>query len=153
MSTNIHIDEIPNPNAIDLKPPKFNCDSPLGKHIVKPFPDCYSFIVLVGAARSGKTSCLINMFREKNIYNRVFDHVIIVIPVHSLQSMSDNIFEDLPEEQKYHELDIETMDSILDQVRTWADNGESTCVIMDDVVTSLKNNRIQKALGNLIALQ
>ena len=66
MSVEIH--EIPNPNAIDLKPPKFKCDSPLGNHIVKPFPDSFSFIVLVGAAKSGKTSCLINLFREKNIY-------------------------------------------------------------------------------------
>ena len=95
----MEIIEIENSRALNLKPPSFVCDTKLGEHVVDPFPNLHSFIVLVGAAQSGKKSLLINMFTNKNIYYKVFDHVIVCMPIHSIQSMKDNIYDDLPSEQ------------------------------------------------------
>ena len=64
-----------------------------------------------------------------------------------------NIFEDLPSEQVYHDLDMDTMNTITEQVSVWSNDDENTFFIIDDCALSLKNKCIQKALGNLIALR
>ena len=101
----MEIIELPNSRALNLKPPAFVCDTKLSGIVVEPFPNLHSFIVLVGTARSGKSSLLINMMTNKNIYYKVFDKVIVCRPIRSIQSMKDNIYDDLPSEQVFHELD------------------------------------------------
>ena len=146
----MEIIELPNSRALNLKPPSFVCDTKLSDCIVEPFPNLHSFIVLVGAARSGKSSLLINMMTNKNIYYRVFDKVIVCMPIHSIQSMKDNIFEDLPSEQVFHELDEESLNNIINQISASSDEDENTIIIIDDLTSSLKLKIVQRLLNNII---
>ena len=112
----MEIIELPNSRALNLKPPSFVCDKKLSECVVEPFPNLHSFIVLVGTARSGKSLLLINMMTNKNIYYKVFDKVIVCMPIHSMQSMKDNIYDDLPSEQIFHELDEDSLNNIINQM-------------------------------------
>ena len=149
----MEIIELPNSRALNLKPPSFVCDTKLGENVVDPFPNLHSFIVLVGAARSGKSSLLINMMTNKNIYYKVFDHVIVCMPIHSINSMKENIFDDLPPEQVYHELDEETLESIINQISGWSNDDDNTVIIIDDCTSSLKKKVVQVLLGKIISVR
>ena len=46
--------------------------------------------------------------------------------------MKTNIFEDLPPEQVYHDLEMDTMNTITEQVFVWSNNEENACVVIDD---------------------
>ena len=147
----MEIIEIENPKPLHLKPPAFVCDTKLGEHVYDPFPNLHSFIVLVGSARSGKSSLLINMFTNKNIYYKVFDHVIVCMPIHSINSMKENIFDDLPPEQVYNELNDQTLESIINQISGWSDENENTVIVIDDFATSLKNKAVTRLINQICA--
>ena len=134
----MEIVEIENPKPLHLKPPAFVCDTKLGEHVYDQFPNLHSFIVLVGSARSGKSSLLINMFTNKNIYYKVFDHVVVCMPTHSINSMKENIFSDLPNEQVYNELNQEPLENIINQISGWSNDDDNTVIIIDDCTSSLK---------------
>ena len=147
----MEIIEIENPKPLHLKPPAFVCDTKLGEHVYDPFPNLHSFIVLVGSARSGKSSLLINMFTNKNIYYKVFDHVVVCMSIHSINSMKENIFDDLPPEQVYNELNDQTLESIIDQISGWSDENENTVIVIDDFATSLKNKAVTRLINQICA--
>ena len=64
------------------------------------------------------------MFTEQHIHNKVLDHGVVMWPEHSLKSMNTNIFEDLPLEQVYHDLNMDTMNTITKQVYVLSNNDE-----------------------------
>lgn len=145
------IREISNPDALNLKAPSFVCDSPLSPHIPKPFPNQHSFILLCGASRSGKTSMMINMLTDRNLYNRVFENVLVVMPLSSRNSMKHNIFDGLDEHKKFDDLDSQTLESVLGQLEAYSEMGENSLIVMDDVTASLKDRAVQKLLSRIIA--
>ena len=58
------ITEIENDEKVRLTVPQFIVDYEF-KHIPKPFPSVSSYMVFVGASRSGKTSLMISLLTNK----------------------------------------------------------------------------------------
>jgi hypothetical protein len=143
--------ETQNPQAPALKRPKFVVDYPL-KSVCKPFPDVASYMVFCGKSRSGKSSLLASLLLDKNMYRRAFHNVLIVIPLHSFTSMAekDNPFAELDENKVFHELDLETLETILHQIEGYADQGEDTLLIIDDFAAELKDRKLLRLLKKMI---
>ena len=72
------------------------------------------------------------------------------MPIHSIQSMKDNIFEDLPNEQVFLELAEESLNNIINQISASSDEDENTIIIIDDLTSSLKLKIVQRLLNNII---
>jgi hypothetical protein len=129
----------------------FNVDVPFNSKIKPPFENKSFFYIIVGKPGSGKTSVLINMLTNKNIYKKVFTKILVCMPSNSRLSLKDNIFEDLPEDQIFDTLDT----SILAKVKANKDEFEEDkndrleskkkpicrhqLLILDDVTAYLKH--------------
>lgn len=143
---------------IDLTIPQFLCDSnPLGEHLNKydmlKHLNCFGFTGLIGRPQSGKTSLLISFLTgkgNKKIFRKVFDHIIVVMPQTSRNSIKKNPFKDHPDEKMYEDLDLNTINTIYDNLIISAENNETTFLIWDDIGSSLKNKEIQKRIRQII---
>jgi DNA replication protein DnaC len=144
--------------SIKLDIPEFTCDSsPLGNHLNKydmlKHLNGYFFTGFIGKPGSGKTSLLVSMLtgkKDKKIFRKAFDNVIVVMPSTSRNSMKNNIFKNHKEDKLYEDLDISTIETIYNQLLTYSEDKENTLLILDDVGASLKNVEIQKRLRQII---
>jgi len=124
---------------------KFNVDGKFNDKIKPPFPNSSFFLTIIGKPGSGKTNLLVNMLTNKNIYKRVFDKVLLVMPKNSIKSLKNNIFEDLPESQQFNELSPDVFEAIK-QFRAEFDEideekrtrSKNMLLILDDVTAQLK---------------
>jgi len=145
----------------EIEPIKFNVDNAFNEKIKPPFPNASFFMTIIGKPGSGKTNLLVNMLTNRNIYKRVFDKVLLVMPKTSIQSLKNNIFEDLPESQQFNELTPEVFDTIK-HIRNEFDKMDDECkkndkkprtrnmlLILDDVTAQLKDKENQKLLIEL----
>ena len=80
--------EIINESAPHLKMPHFIIDHNV-KIVEKPFPSVASYIVFVGKSCSDKSSLITSLLKNRRLYRNAFHNVIIVIPKHSFNSMSE----------------------------------------------------------------
>ena len=155
---------------------KFNVDGIFNDKIKPPFANASFFLTIIGKPGSGKTNLLVNMLTNKNIYKRVFDKVLLVMPKNSIKSLKNNIFEDLPESQQFNELspDVfetikqfrEEFDEVEDQPLQRLNQNEHTgskggtpplkkprsknmLLILDDITAQLKEKENQKLLIEL----
>ena len=112
----------------------FTCDG-YDDTIPKPLPQQGGFAMLiVGKPRSGKTNLLLNLTTKahKN-FNRKFDKVYLWSP--SIATMESNPFELLPEEQKYEQLTLENLKSVLEEIR---ESNEKILFLFDDVIADMR---------------
>jgi hypothetical protein len=65
-----------------------------------------------------------------------------------MQSLDDNIFSKLPEDQIFHELDGTILQSIIDQSME-RDKDEKIAIIIDDMASELKSSNVQKLLKQI----
>tara|TARA_R110000764_G_scaffold206544_1_gene291927 strand:- start:126 stop:605 length:480 start_codon:yes stop_codon:yes gene_type:complete len=65
-----------------------------------------------------------------------------------MNSMDDNIFSKLPENQIFHELNAEILDEIIERAKNRED-GDKIAIIIDDMASQLKNGDVQKALKQI----
>lgn len=141
------IGELANEKNIKLSKFDFSCDDK-DETIPLPLPQALNFFMLIsGKAGSGKTSLILNLLckRGKN-YNRKFDKVFIFSP--SLITMKNDPFSEIPEEQKFQELDEEILQAVLDDIK---DTGEKVLLIMDDVVNDItKNKHLQRLMNKIL---
>ena len=140
-----------NTSAPQLKAPHFIIDHNI-KHVEKPFPSVASYIVFVGKSRSGKSSLITSLLKNRRLYRNAFHNVIIVIPKHSFHSMSerDNPFLTLDKEKIYHEFNIGILETIYFQIMEYAENEEDTLLLIDDFASELKNGDVLKLLNTLV---
>lgn len=128
---------------------KMLCDTQLHEKLEKyeltKYLNKHQSSIIIGTPGSGKTSLLYTLFKSKPLLKGVFDKVFIIQPPSSRNSMSDDIFSKLPENQVFEDLDLETLEAIDANL----DEG-SNCLIMDDVTASLKDNSIRKKLRQLL---
>ena len=113
---------------------KFTCDDS-DPSIPKPLPQQGGFAMLiVGKPRSGKTNLLLNLTTKahKN-FNRKFDRVYLWSP--SIHTMEDDPFELLPEDQKYEQLTLDNLQSVLAEIK---DSHDKTLFILDDVIADMR---------------
>ena len=139
--------------APDLKTCKMQCDKKLSEHLdeydLTKFLNQHQMCLLIGKPRSGKTSLLYSFFKSKKLLKGVYSTIYIFQPKHSRSSMSDNIFDTLPEDQKYEELNFENLNNVSERVKKDAEDGYTSCIIMDDMTAYLKNHDTMKLFKEL----
>lgn len=148
--------EIKKNNCPNLGKVNFACDRELSSklnqyELVRDHLNKYNTSLLIGTQGSGKTSLLINFV--KKLYKKVFDKVYVFMPSTSRQSLNPNIFEVLPEEQLFEELNEETIRHVYEEAKTLSEEGKKTLIIYDDVQRALKNQAVLNSLKNIIANQ
>lgn len=134
--------EIINENFL-LNPPKFVCDQEL-RNIPEPFPSKQQFnMVIVGRPGSGKSSLAVALITGKKkgetVYRKKFNHILVMMPQGSLNSMSKNPFESLGYEDIYHSFNYENLNDIYDKLEGWTGNEENTLIYIDDLAAELKS--------------
>lgn len=150
----MQIVEHSNSKLQNLKRPKFKCDTSLGEHIPTPLKQGSHFTIFNGTAGSGKTSLLMSLLTEKGdkrVYRNCFNNVYLIIPKHSFASIGKgNPFHKHDPEKVYHELDVDTLQDIQDKIADSADEKETSLIIIDDFIDTLKDKPVQKALRNIV---
>ncbi len=133
---------------IKLDIPSFLCDSSavgdhLNEHPLTAFLNCYGFLCVIGRPASGKTSLTISFITQKDpkIYKKTHHHVIILMPQNSINSLKNNPFKQLPEENFYEELNDATISAIYDRVNEYSGNDEKTLLFIDDMTADLKKSK------------
>jgi KaiC/GvpD/RAD55 family RecA-like ATPase len=143
--------------GIDLKPPEFICDNDLGDHLnnhdMLNHLNKFTFNGFIGKPGSGKTSLMISMLtskKEKRIFRKCFNNILLVMPESSRNSLKKNVFEKHPEEKMYEELNYENITDIYNKLNEYSKENETTMLILDDVGATLKNLSIQTTLRKII---
>jgi hypothetical protein len=107
------IDEIPNPNRLLMKPIKEKQDIIIpdikDENISKRNGMIY---ILTGSGGSGKTSLLLNMFKNKDMYRGKFHNIYYFCPESSFLSVVNHPFKDHP--NVYHELTVTKLEEVYD---------------------------------------
>ena len=122
-------------------------DHPLTKRNIDPLMNFHFFSIFIGKSGSGKTSLLINMLSEPNIYKKVFNKIILVMPEATYNNMEFNPFEGLPQEQIKNQFDCAELRS---QINNYRENKKTTLLIIDDFTAELKNKTNFENFNHLI---
>ena len=137
----------------DLPLCEMNCDSGLHKKLNKyelsRFLNAHATNLFIGRPGSGKTSLLYSFFKSNELFKKVFHNIFLFQPSHSRASMKDKLFDKLPEEQIFDELNYDSLSSVMDTIK----NEESkcnNCIIFDDMTAYLKNNDTLKLFKELV---
>lgn len=128
---------------------KMNCDDDLDPKLndydMTKFLNNHQCTMILGKPRSGKTSLLYSLFKSNKLLKGVYDKLFLFRPALSGASMKDDIFEQLPKEQRFTELNYENLLNVVSNL----DEGNN-CLIFDDMTAYLKNNDIRKLLEEII---
>lgn len=146
----IELKEYPHPN---LKVAKMNCDGDLHEKLNKyPFTQLFNkhqSTLICGKAGQGKTSLLYGLFSSNKLLKKVYNTIILFQPNSSRDSMEHKLFDVLPEEQLFNELNEETLQQAVEIVDVTSEEDGNSVIIFDDVTASLKDNEIEKELKRL----
>jgi hypothetical protein len=108
----------------------------------------HSTTVLIGKPRSGKTSLVVSLFSSPECLKKVFHKVYLFQPSASGASIKNNIFDKLPPEQVFNELNYENLESVYNEIIAQPKTNNK-CIILDDMASYLKDNEIQKLFKDL----
>jgi DNA replication protein DnaC len=143
----------------ELKKPKLgnvkmSCDKVIHKKLTE-FPmtnDAWStnnFTVIVGRMGQGKTSLLTNLV--KNVFNKCFENIYLVMPESSRTSIENDIFtKHLPPDQLYDTLTEDGLTEIYERLQETTKEKENSMLIIDDFQAQLKDKDIIKVLQKII---
>jgi len=113
--TILTINEIHNPNKQKMKPIKEKQDIFIPNIVDKNIPRRNgSIVIFTGSGGSGKTSALLNMFKNKNQYRGKFDNIYYFCPMASFLSIANHPFKKL--ENIYHELTVANLENIYNEL-------------------------------------
>ena len=136
-----------------LKACEMICDkelnSKLNKYELTKFLNAHTTNLLIGKPRSGKTSLLYSLFQLSRCLKKCFHNIYLFQPSHSRGSMKDKLFDKLPDDQKYEELDYESLDEVMDRIKM-SDPDHNNCIIFDDMTAYLKDYHVEKLLKELV---
>jgi hypothetical protein len=145
--------EVQNNSGLVIDPPKFKCDRPIGKNVLEPLPNTSFACAIIGTAGSGKTSLLINMLTQEHMYKQCFDHVHLICPKNSMNSLKDDIWINHPADKIHNTMDFGVLDAIdrksKDRARVKPE-AESTLVVIDDMTIWLKHKNVEEKLREMI---
>jgi len=105
--------------------------------------------LLLGKPKSGKSSLLWAMLKNKKMLNKVFDNVYLFQPSHSRASIKNNIFKKHPKDKMFEELNYEDLDEVMERIRG-TDPNENNVIIFDDQSAYLKNKETLRLFKELI---
>lgn len=154
----LEITEVKNKH-LDIFNTASNLDKPLAPDIPSPLPSNSGFAFgISGPSGSGKTTLLTSIMsaRKKNgkrqSYRKVFDHIIIMSPtLGQSKSAKKDVFADIRGEQKFKEFNNQSMQEVFNMIQENREEGEHTCLILDDVGSQLRRNATaEKMLTGLI---
>ena len=120
----------------------------LEKYELTKFLNQHSTTLFIGKPRSGKTSLLYSFM--KGLLKKVFHTVYIFQPSESRASMSDKLFDKLPKDQLFTELNFENLMEVMERIKLDAKDGFNSLIILDDMTAYLKNNDTMKLFKELI---
>jgi DNA replication protein DnaC len=149
----------------ELDKPKFRnvkmmCDDVIDSKLeeYEAIKTCFSkhnFSIIAGKMGQGKTSLTINLIR--NIFKKIFHEIYVIIPEISLQSISekDNIFMKYlnDEDHLYHEYSSDVLDTIYDKLQENSNNGYNSLLVIDDMGSQFKTNKLAEATLNKIIIK
>jgi hypothetical protein len=150
----MHITELDDAN-VTLSMPTFSCDNSFGKHIPTNLPNQHFAWCFSGKAGSGKTSLCMSLLCGKGdarVYRKVFEHVHLIAPSHSLASMKQNYFKNHPKHRIHNTLNSDILEGIKESAKELREeDGGDTLIVIDDMAVHLKNKHVIKELGDIIA--
>jgi ABC-type dipeptide/oligopeptide/nickel transport system ATPase component len=110
---------------------------------------------LCGSGGSGKSSLLLSMFKSTKFYRKKYDNIYLFSPKSSFMSVEKHPFEN--HNKVYHELNIETLDEIYNELNDFKENSinegidiENSIIIIDDYANALKDNELTIYLNKMI---
>ena len=137
-------------NKIKLSMPRITADSPLSPRVKYPLPTNSGFgMNIIGPAGSGKTSLMVSLIKNKEIFKKRFHNIIVVMPKSSLSSLKANPFKSLSDDNKFDDLADDNLDKIIEKIEANRADDELTLLILDDVSNELQDQRILKSLMRL----
>ena len=135
--------------------PEFLCDSKLSKHLdddalLKNMNK--SFICgLIGKGGSGKTTLMAGLLQTKNKYKKVFNKIYVFMPESSRKSMRKDVFECLPDEQKFDNVRHDDLTIVYEELIESSKNKHYSLLVFDDVQSYLKDTLVEKLLLHIIS--
>jgi hypothetical protein len=168
--------ETPNPDALVMKPIKEQQDIYIPDIVDQNIPNRNGFIyITTGSGGSGKSSCMGNMFKSRNMYRGRFNNIYYFIPEASFLSADPKSNPFATHDKIYHELTPELLEEIYKELvgkkelatkekpilkGAYADcedpeeeeehEIEYSCIIIDDFADALKDKGIQKQLNKML---
>jgi hypothetical protein len=138
-------------------PPLTKCDmvcdgglhEKLNNYELTKFLNSHETNLMIGRPASGKTSLLYSFFKSPKIFRKVFHNIYLFQPSHSRASMKDNIFEKIPQEQCYEELNYDNLHQVMTTIKG-EDKKYNNCIVIDDMTAYLKNQDVKQLLKELI---
>jgi hypothetical protein len=109
------------------------------------FLNNHSTTLFIGRPKSGKTSLLYSFFKSKEIFKNTFDKIFLFQPEQSRASMKDKLFDKIPDEQKYNELNLENLNNVEENLSEY-----NNVILFDDMTAYLKDGEIKKKLKELV---
>ena len=132
---------------------KMNCDNGLHKKLdsyeLTKFMNGHHTNLFIGKPRSGKTSLLYSLFKSQKLFKKVFQRIYLFQPSASRFSMTDNIFNVLPDTQKFDDLTFDNLNLVMEEIKK-EDAETNTCIIFDDMTAYLKSQEIKQLMKELI---
>ncbi len=130
-----------------------SCDKPLHDKLNKyemtrTCMNKHNTTAILGKPGQGKSSLVYSWFKSKNMLKKCFDTIFYIAPANSMNSMDDNIFSKLPDDQIFNELNGDVLDEIIERAKARED-GDKIAIIIDDMASQLKNGDVQKALKQI----
>ena len=101
----------------------------LDRYDLTSFLNSHQTCLLVGKPGQGKTSLIYSFMKSKKLLSKVYDKIYLFQPEQSRASMKDKLFDQLPEDQVFSELNMEYLQYIKDNLQP----DENTCIILDDM--------------------
>ena len=135
-----------------------NLDKPLTHDLPEPLPNYSGFSMLIcGASGSGKTTLLYSIMSKKKqkgvrqSYRGVFDRVYIISPTIGKDSIKNDPFKTIPDDQIWRSLTKNALDELDEMLDDNREEGLNSIVILDDVGSQLrKSAAIDKKLTSMI---
>jgi len=121
----------------------------LNNYDIMKFHNEHFTTLFIGKPGSGKTNLLYSFMKSPKLWRKLWHNVFLFQPSHSRASMKDKLFDSLPDDQKFEELNVENLDFVIDAIKN-EDPKYNNCIIFDDMGAYLKNNDIMMKLKELI---
>ncbi len=137
MKIKIIENEKPNIQKINFLCDEKICDKLDKFPMVRDNLNMYNTTVIIGRQGSGKTSLTINII--KKLYKKKFHKIYVFMPQTSRNSLKPNIFETLPPEQVFEELNLDNINYVYGELKKNSETGHKSLIIMDDVQKALKD--------------
>ena len=145
-------------SSLIVKNSKNNLDKQLDPILSPELPNYNGFCwVIVGSSGSGKTTLLYSLMKGKKSkgvrhgYNKVFDKIYVVSPTIGNESIKNDPFKALPENQIYRELTLDNLEEIQKNLEENRSDEINSVLILDDVGSELKKSKaIEKKLISII---